>query len=229
MKTRLKYVISLFAAVMLTLTFYNCDSPVDSDTDSATLEVSMLMDATEFSVQKTSTANSLLFVSGSVTIREIVFDGDMDDSTSVSITHEQVSTIDLVTGNTTPDLEVTIPAGTYAWVNLGIEIQDVNATPSVIAEGIYTDADNNEIPLRFEFNSGEVFEAEAPVHTFAPGTAAIAHIDFSPSEWFSTVTGTMLDEATQVDGIILVNESTNTTIFDIVADKLDEATQATFQ
>ncbi|MBD3275869.1 MAG: hypothetical protein GF372_11190 [Candidatus Marinimicrobia bacterium] len=229
MKTSLKYVISLFIAVAFTITFTNCESPVDSDKDSATLDVSMLMDATEFSLQKTSTANSLLFVSGSVTIREIVFDGDLDDSTSVSITHEQVSTIDLITGNTTPALDVTIPAGTYSWVNLGIEIQDVDATPSVIAEGIYTDANNTDIPLRFEFNSGEVFEAEAPMHTFAPGTAAITQIEFSPSEWFATVTSAMLDEATQVDGVILVNESTNADIFDIVADKLDDATQATFQ
>ena len=229
MKTRLKYVISLMVAMVFTLILSNCESPVDSDKDTATLDVSMLMDVTEFSVQKVSTATSLLFVSGSVTIREIVFDGDLDDSTSVSITHEQVSTIDLVTGTTTPALDVTIPAGTYAWVNLGIEIQDVDATPSVIAEGIYTDAENTEIPLRFEFNSEEVFEAEAPMHTFAPGTDAIAHIDFSPSEWFSTITGTMLDEATRVDGVILVNESTNTSLFDIVADKLDDATQATFQ
>jgi len=126
-------------------------------------------------------------------------------------------------------VEVTIPVGDYNSVNLGIEIQDVDATPSVIAEGIYTDASDTAIPVKFEFNSGEVFEANAESHTFAEGSSAIAEIDFSPAVWFSTITGEMLDNAEQVDGVILVNESTNSAIFDIVADKLDDATDAVFR
>ncbi len=114
-------------------------------------------------------------------------------------------------------------------MNLGIEIQDVDATPSVVADGTYTDADGAETPVRFEFNSGEVFEANASSHTFEAGSSAIAEIDFSPAVWFSTITGTQLDNADRVEGVILVNESNNSAIFDIVADRLDNATQAEFK
>ena len=49
----------------------------------------------------------------------------------------------------------------YTSVNLGIELQDENSTPSVVIRGTYTNSDGIDIPIRFEFNSGEVFEANA--------------------------------------------------------------------
>ncbi|MCF6365316.1 MAG: hypothetical protein L3J35_03855 [Bacteroidales bacterium] len=177
----------------------------------------------------TKAVNSLEWTSGSVTICEIVFDGDMTDGESVSITHEQISTIDLITGNATPEILVTIPMGEYKSVNLGIEIFDENDTPSVITEGTYTNADGVVTPIRFEFNSGEVFEANAASHTFKKGDSPVAEIDFSPAFWFSTITAAQLDNATRVEGVIIVSESYNSGIFDIVADKLDDATQAYFK
>ncbi|MCF6295053.1 MAG: hypothetical protein L3J25_05140 [Flavobacteriaceae bacterium] len=197
------------------------------DNNDATMKVVLKMNTTSTSTAR-MTNNSLVFNTGAVTIREIVFDGEKTSGGSVSITHEQISTINLATGVASPDVEIIIPIGEYNSVNLGIEIQDENDTPTVIAEGIYTDNDGIETPLKFEFNSGEVFEAEAPSHTFGADSYAIAEIDFSPAVWFSTITGTMLDNTDRVDGVILVNESTNSNIFDIVADKLDNATQATF-
>lgn len=228
----MKKVSQLFkvTAILLlsTLLFTNCNN--DDDDDNTTMSISFKMKTTSTPTTKfTALDNSLVFNSGSVTIREIVFDGERTPGGSVSITHEQVSTIDLVTGVASPAVDVIIPAGEYTSVNLGIEIQDENDLPSVIAEGIYTDGSGIETPLKFEFNSGEVFEAEAEAHTFAPGTSAIAEIDFSPAVWFSTITGTMLDDAERVSGVILVNENTNSDIFDIVADKLDETTQAEFK
>lgn len=217
-------------SVLSVLIFTNCS---DDDTNSgASMKLAIKMNTTSTSTTKAMNANSLVFNTGSVIIREIVFDGDMvtgDSTKSVSITHEQIATIDLVTGNATPSVEVEIPVGTYRSVNLGIEIQDENDIPSVVAEGIYTNVDGIETPVRFEFNSGEVFEAEAPEHTFQDGTNAIAEIDFSPAVWFSTITSTQLDNATRTDGVIVVSESSNSAIFDIVADKLDNATQATFK
>ena len=97
------------------------------------------------------------------------------------------------------------------------------------AQGTYTDAAGNDHEIHFEFNSGEVFEAHAEAFTFGEGAQAIAQIDFSPAFWFSQVTESMLDNATKVDGIIMINESTNENIFDMVADKLDDATDATFK
>ncbi|WP_456462459.1 hypothetical protein [Lutibacter sp.] len=221
MKNILKIsILFLFSIFLLT----SCSK---DDNNDATMKVVLKMNTTSTSTAR-MTNNLLVFNTGSVIIREIVFDGEKTSGGSVSITHEQISTINLVTGVTSPAVEVIIPIGEYNSVNLGIEIQDENDSPSVIAEGIYTDKDGMETPLKFEFNSGEVFEANATSYTFGADSYAIAEIDFSPAVWFSSITGTMLDNANRVDGVILVNESTNSNIFDIVADKLDDATQAAF-
>jgi len=178
---------------------------------------------------KNNPPKTIEFLTGQVTISEIVFDGDIIGSESVSISHEQVATIDLATGIVSPAVEVIIPYGDYNAVNLGIEILDEDDSPSVMAQGTYTDANNVVTEVHFEFNSGEVFEAEAESYSFVEGTRAIAQIDFSPAVWFSQVTEAMLDGADRVDGVIMINETTNSDIFDMVADKLDDATEASFR
>ena len=186
------------------------------------------------SLGKISSAG-LQFSSGIIVIREIVFDGERvitaTTTTSVSITHEQITSIDLTSGAATPPIpEVLIPAGSYRSVNLGIEIYDETDEPSVVILGSYTTVDTVNIPLRFEFNSGEVFEANASEVVLLENTETTAKITLDPNFWFSSVTLQMLDNAVRDEnGIILISESINSDIFTLVADKLDEATQAIFQ
>ncbi len=209
--------------VFVSFILFSCQK----DEGDTSVKVSLKMKTTTTNLTKTP--GTLTFTSGTVKIREIVFDGEnVTTGSSVSITHEQIATIDLKTGESTPEINVVIPAGEYKWVNLGVEIYDEVDAPSVIAEGFYIDSTGNEVPVRFEFNSGEVFEAESSSFTFVEGSQALGFIDFSPAVWFSTVPKSMLDNAERVNGVILINESVNTDIFDIVAARLDDATQAEF-
>ncbi len=216
-------------SLIFVATFLLSSCKKDKVSENATMGVSFKMNTTSTTTGKSSGINSIVFTSGSVTIREIVFDGDKVSGGSISITHEQVSTIDLMTGVATPPINVVIPMGEYRDVDLGVEIEDVNDVPSVIAGGVYTSAEGIETPIKFEFNSGEVFEVEGESHTFAADSRAISEVDFSPAKWFSTITGTMLDNATRVDGVILVNEDNNANIFDIVANKMDDLTESYFK
>ncbi len=193
------------------------------------MTVNLKMKTTSVTVPQKAALNTIEWTSGSVVIREIVFDGELADGSSVSITHEQISTIDLISGIATPEINIVIPAGEYTDVNLGIEIQDEDDTPSVIADGTYTDSNGNVTPVRFEFNSGEVFEADFDSINFDVDTNPTAVINFSPSVWFAPVTASMLDAAERINGVILVNETYNKDIFDIVADKLDDATEGDFE
>lgn len=179
-------------------------------------------------VNKTD-AGTLSFDSGFIVIREIVFDGDRQGASSVSITHEQVSTIDFATGVTNPPVNVEIPAGQYRSVNLGIEIQDENDDPTIVIAGEYTRTDRTIAPIHFEFGS-EVFEAEAESATVPSNVQAIAKITFDPIAWFDRVSANQLDNAnTDSNGVIVISENKNEAIFDIVADGLDRNTQAVFQ
>jgi len=172
--------------------------------------------------------NDLVFTSGTITIREVVFDGD-NGSVSVSRTHEQIADIDYATGTITPVVVVSVPEGTYTSVNLGIELQDENSSPSVVIEGTYTHTNGDVIPIRFEFNSGEVFEANAASVELVEGTDVVGKITFDAISWFSTVTAAQLDNAVLTDGTIIISGTNNANIFNIVADKLDVDTEAVFQ
>ncbi len=180
-------------------------------------------------VNKTS-AGMLSFDSGFIVIREIVFDGERQGASSVSITHEQVSTIDFATGIASPPVNVVIPAAQYKSINLGIEIQDVNNDPTIVIEGEYERTDGSISPIRFEIVSGEVFEAEAENASVPSNVPAIAQITFDPVSWFDRVSANQLDNAnTDSNGVIVISETNNSAIFDKVADGLDRNTQAVFQ
>ena len=174
----------------------------------------------------------LQFTDGFITIVEVVFDGDLVDGESVSISHEAIVVYDFGTGESQPANNVIdIPAGDYRDINLGIELLDENDDPTLVIEGTYEkEADGQTYPLRFEFNSGEVFEAEAPTGNVPPNTPAIAKITFDPHEWFAGVSFNRLENArVNNDGVIVISETSNAEIFDIVADGLDLATEAVFQ
>ena len=174
----------------------------------------------------------LQFTDGFITIREIVFDGDKDNGESVSITAEHVLVYDFATGTSDPaGAIIDIPAGTYNDIYLGIELQDENDAPTLVIEGTYhKEADGQIYPLRFEFNSGEVFEAEAESGTVPPNTPATARITFDPHAWFANVSFNMLENTSvNGDGVIVISEESNEAVFDLVADGLDLATEAVFQ
>ncbi len=123
-----------------------------------------------------------------------------------------------------------IPAGQYTSVSLGIEIQDEGDAPTVIMEGQYTRTDGTVSPVRFEFVSGEVFEAEAESATVASNIPATAKITFDPVAWFSAVKANQLDNAKMDEkGVIVISERKNEAIFDLVADGLDRNTEAVFK
>lgn len=215
----------LAAIVAGSILFTSCEK--DNPNGKIILEVNTISSSTD-NLKSTVTANYLVFTSGTITIREVVFDGEVG-VTSVSRTKEQVADIDYATGKITPEVVIEVPAGDYTGINLGIELQDVNDDPTVVIEGNYTNSSEEVTPIRFEFNSGEVFEANAASVKIEPGEDIVGKITFDAISWFSSVTSGELDNATQTDGVIVISGTSNSSIFDKVADKLDVDTQAVFE
>lgn len=222
MKTYQMLLVSGLIAVFFTLGCKkeNLDSTI-------TLAVNTTSSSTT-TLNKVAAANNLQFTSGTITIREVVFDGETG-SQSISRTIEQIADIDYATGNVSPAVVIEVPAGNYSDVNLGIEIQDINADPTVVIEGTFTDSTNTDVPVRFEFNSGEVFEAEASIVDIPAGTDLIAKITFDALDWFSVVSAAEMNGANRTNGMIIISETSNPALFDKVADRLDVATQAVFE
>jgi hypothetical protein len=217
-----------FSLLTLLLTaFIGCSEDDASKSSNVKLAVSTTSKSTGVT-SKSAGTNDLKFTSGKIIIREVVFDGQ-NGSNSISRTIEQVATIDYATGVISPEVKIAVPSGTYTSVNLGIELQDINSTPSVVIEGTYTNSSAIIIPIRFEFNSGEVFEANAASVVIPEGSDVVGKITFDVLSWFSTITKSQLDDATLTNGTIVVSATSNATIFTIVADRLDVDTQAVFQ
>ncbi|WP_017732335.1 hypothetical protein [Nafulsella turpanensis] len=171
-------------------------------------------------------ASGLSFSSGFITIREVQFEAE-SDTDSVEVNFEQVTKIDFATGASTPDISgLVIPTGTYREVEVEVELQDGGDEPAVVLNGTFT-YDGVSHPVRFEFNSGETFEVEKEgVITFAGGESIVAQVTFDPNAWFLEVESEQLSVATKnAEGVVVISETQNTNIFEIVADGLDLATE----
>lgn len=201
----------------------------DDDAEPATAQVGLT-----FNTVNTSTggsggrimANSLIFTSGFITIREVQFEAETD-SDSVEVNLEQITKIDFATGVSTPDISgLLIPAGTYNEVEVEIELQDDGDAPAMVLTGTFTGLDEVAHPVRFEFNSGETFEVEKEgAITFSGGEQIIAQVTFDPNMWFVAVSDEQLASASKDNqGVIVISSTSNANIFNIVADGLDLAT-----
>lgn len=178
------------------------------------------------------TNNSLDFNSGYIWVSEIQFEANLVNNGLVSREVEEFSKIDFVTGISDPIIEnFIIPAGEYNNASLSVELRDEDAQPSILLEGTYTRTDTSVSPIRFEFNSGETFEAETNnTVIITPGTTAVSSIVIDPISWFSTVPTQMLDNAAvNSSGVIVISSSFNEDIFDLVEERLDQSTETTFQ
>lgn len=219
----------LFLSILVLCMFTACEDESLSFEGDGTLRFQFEINKGAGTLNKTN-AGTLSFDKGFIVIREIDFDGDRENAESVSISHEQVSTIDFATGEASPPVEVEIPAAQYQSVSLEIEIQDETDAPTIVIEGEYTRTDGTQAPIRFEFGSGEEFEAEAERVVVASNVPAIAKITFDPIAWFSAVSAQKLDSAkVNNEGVIVISETRNEAIFDLVADGLDRSTEATFE
>lgn len=174
-----------------------------------------------------TSSNSLQFNSGYITLRQVQFEAETEDTDSVEVNLEQVIVIDFATGQTNPDLSSFVfPIGTYSEVRIELELQDVNDVPSVVIEGTFTDSQDEAHPIRFEFNSGETFEVlRSGSITFGEGVSVLAEVTFDPAVWFLGITSAQLEIAAKTDGVIVISENSNSDIFDLVADGLDLATE----
>ncbi len=172
---------------------------------------------------------SFVFTDGFITLAAMEFEAESgNDIESVEFELEQKVVIDFATGIPTPDIRgIAIPAGTYEEVSIEVELFDETDDPSVVLNGTYTAPEGNVHPLRFEFNSGETFEVEREgTIIFIQNQSAIAEITFDPSDWFARVTDELMADATKnSNGVIVISETRNSEIFDIVADGLDLATE----
>ncbi|MBN4066177.1 hypothetical protein JYT51_02485, partial [Candidatus Amoebophilus asiaticus] len=128
-----------------------------------------------------------------------------------------------------------IPQGTYTNIDIEIKTKTPSNESSILLTGTYLNNQGNRIPIRFEFNTPEIFSIKAET---ADGGSEIVLIEskpatastiFDPFFWFNTVQKNQFEGAstTDIDGIstIVINNSLNLDIFNLVNDRVNKATK----
>lgn len=193
----------------------------------------------QFEINKSSTISYLNFTGGHILLKEISFSGQRKQGKDVVFHHPvDYTKINFASGAANPSIIVDIPQGTYTSAELEIENREGVSEPSILILGAFTNSMGSNIPLRFEFNSSESFEVEAEAEdggkeiVLIEDISAKSKIIFDPNYWFGTVTQNMLDNATlsNVSGIqtIVISSSSNEDVYDIIVDRIDDASEAIF-
>lgn len=229
--------ISCFCAGILAIGFLaGCskDTLEDIGSGTTTLEINAIL-AVPVQSKSAATAakfdGNLDFVAGYLWVSEIEFEGTLVRGTTIKREVDRFSKFDLKTGKAAPPVnDIVIPSGDYSYLNIEVQLRDEDAQPSVMLVGTYVRSNGSSSPIRFEFNSGESFEAETEqTITINEDTKVTGAIVLDPYVWFGKVPVEMLDNAeTNGEGIILINEDTNEDIYDLIEEGLDESTESEF-
>ena len=163
-----------------------------------------------------------------VFVKEIVLDGENGDE-SLSMTVPGTFEVDVLAGTSSPALpDITLSAGTWESLNLGVEIDDdVSGRSAIELEAKFYGEAPEPTVMVYSLNSGEVFEIEpgSPVNFPTGATIDIPKI-FHPSRWFPTVDLNGAD--VNDEGVIVLSLTSNSTLHRVVSDALDASTQNVF-
>ena len=137
------------------------------------------------------------------------------------------------------ELQYDIPQGEYTELNISFDTFEDNRDRTLVVNGIYTTTTGDDVPITFEFMSSEYFSISSEADD-GSGTiildkdvASSSLIKLNPIHWFGGISLSTLDgaERTNVNGTstILINDEINGDIYDLIADKIDEATESVFK
>lgn len=164
----------------------------------------------------------LTFDEGYIRVSEIEFEGEQDDDDEIEVEIEQLTTIDLITGEFDPDIgPLSIPAGTYE--EFEIEVQGAEDGGTVIfLRGTFTDSMQQVIPLEVDIQESFSLELEWENYVVDSTLAFGATFFIDPQAWFQTISLTDLMQADQTNGIVRISPTENTDLYDRLTAFLDE-------
>lgn len=199
-------------------------------------EVSVKMDIN----RSQSDNGSLVFSSGYIRIAEFYIDGIREEGAPVSLSQEfeQGLVINFDQQNFVDELMSNIPQGNYTDLKVGFDTHEGDDEPTIEVHGQFTNSSSQTFPLIFQFMSSEYFliKGEKPGGSnqivLDKSIPTILDVVLDPIYWFDIVSQNMLDNANTYDinGVetVVINEEKNETIYDIVADRIDESPTAVF-
>lgn len=187
-----------------------------------------------------STSGALIFDEGTINLAAFDVEGERQEGSDVSFSKEFSNGLLVSFDPNQPisEIDFDIPQGVYKSLAISFETFDDNSDITIVCKGSYTNNSGSSIPLQFEFMSSEYFSMEAEDDSgnsdivLDKDTPANAFIVFDPIYWFDIVPQNLLEnaETSNVNGAqtILINDSYNDNIYEMVVTRVEESTEITF-
>lgn len=184
--------------------------------------------------------NTMVFTKGEIILADFEFEGEREIGEDVYFSKEFSSglSIDLTNDEKIQELTFEIPQGIYKRIYIAFNTFDDFDQNCIVIEAYYTNTQDVQIPIRFEFLSSEYFSVVAEDYSgdsqivLNTDTPAYASIRLDPVYWFMNISNTMLDDSETVTingkATILINEDINTRLYELIVARLDESTECVF-
>lgn len=188
-----------------------------------------------------SSNGKLIFNNGTINIAEFNVEGSRIEGEDIAFSRSFNNglTISFDPNNEISELKYDIPQGEYTELTVSFDTYEDSNDKTIVVNGTYTTSSGDDVPIKFEFMSSEYFsvssEADDGSETIIldKDVASSSLIKLDPIHWFGGISTTTLDNATRtnVNGAqtILINDEVNGDLYDLVADKIDEATESVFK
>jgi len=187
--------------------------------------------------QTAAASGNLTFASGSLTLVDFSIAGTREEGDPISFSKTFGAGLTVpFSSSTIGDLDYDIPQGVYT--SLEIEFNTSSGSNSLVVLGSYTNSSAQTFPLRFEFWSSESFAIEGEDGSgtgkisIEKNTNPISAIQLDPNYWFQPISIAALDGASIVNisgtPTLLITENDNESIYDLIADRIDQSLEATF-
>lgn len=136
------------------------------------------------------------------------------------------------------EMNFDIPQGEYTKINLELDVSAVSE-PSLTLEGSYKITQGPNVKLIFEYTGAQKFTIEG--EDFNQNSSIImdadlgkkVSIEFDPIYWFDGLTSNQLDNADitpqQGQDAIILSESSNVGLYEIVANRMTDSNKAIFK
>lgn len=180
------------------------------------------------SVETMGVPTGITWTEGYAYVSDVEFKA-VKDTTHLKYEAEGLTKVNLFNASSVIPNNFVIPSGTYNEIKL--EVQIGNPTNST-DPGIYLKGTYGTTPIVFAYDeSGNQFEFEVEGHNFTFDNTKDynALINMHLNLLLGGVSNTDLDNATKTNGVILINHTTNTTIYQHITQNIDHISDADFQ
>lgn len=184
---------------------------------------------------------NLAFNGGYAKIESLTFNGDRQESDDVTFTKTYSGGLQVPfdANNSVSEWDFDIPQGTYNNITISFHTYGEAGDDHIVLTGTYKNSiDLNTYPVRLEIKVEEFYNTLAKSSSgnnqiiLDKNIQKEGLIKLNPVYWFQLVSVNDMDNATLINvnsvPTILINDSDNTDIFDLLSDRIDDATEITF-